>query len=385
MISIELRATDTLFFGPGVPFAAEGIQVDVPGVFPPYPATLVGAIRAWLARSQGWSGRGRWPSRLNPVLGDGPANLGALQFSGPYLLRDGERLFPVPSCVLGSTQLGDGAVSPWLPVASLRPGPPVRCDLGADVRLPVIDRPHKGRGRLRPGHGLWLTRAGLQAVLCGELPAAVDIVAAEELWRDERRVGIERDRESRSAKEGMLYSCRHVRLASNVGLGLRVRGVPGDWEPTLFRERTLSLGGESRTATCERWSEDSGGMNDTNVDRGDPSGRVMLVSLTPIDLGKSLVPGENLLGEHGGVRIISACIGRALRIGGWNSLEHRSLPLRTHLPPGTVIFGEAIEPRRLRAACAENGGIVSIGDQQPWGFGEVALATWTDNNVKEER
>jgi len=111
MIGVQLRPTDTLFFGSGAPFAAEGVQVDVQGVFPPYPATVVGAIRAWIARSQGWSGYGRWPIRLNAVLGDGPEELLALRFSGPYLLRDGERLFPMPASVVGTVEEHGGGSS----------------------------------------------------------------------------------------------------------------------------------------------------------------------------------------------------------------------------------------------------------------------------------
>jgi len=264
----------------------------------------------------------------------------------------------------------------------------VRCDLGAAVRLPALDRTQGsgqtgGHSRPKQGEGLWLTPAGFQAVLCGELPSSADVIEAKQLWQEERRVGIERDRASRSAKEGMLYSCRHVRLASNVGLGVCVAGLPDDWERELFRDRTLSLGGESRTVLCEPWSDALGSMISVG-DQDAPVERVMLVSLTPMDLGTSIIPGMTLLQEQGGVRVISACAGRPLRIGGWSSLERRSLPLRTHIPAGTVIYAEALDPERLSAAYATSGGIVRVGAQQSWGFGEVALGAWTDK-VKEER
>lgn len=57
------------------------------------PVTVAGALRAALARSRGWNGRGRWPQALRGILGDGPDHLGRLFLDGPFLLREGRPRF----------------------------------------------------------------------------------------------------------------------------------------------------------------------------------------------------------------------------------------------------------------------------------------------------
>lgn len=372
MIGIELRPSDTLFFGSGMPFSAEGAQEDVSGVFPPYPPTVVGAIRAWLARSQGWSGRGRWPERLRPVLGDVPVELGELEFCGPFLTRDGAPLFRAPRHLLGARE---GEL--WTPKFSLRPGAPVRCDLGDAVRLPAIPVANTGHSeKLVPANDRWLSLAGLKDVLQGKLPAVNDVVADGELWSEERRVGLERDRSTRTALEGQLYSARHIRVTGGVGIGVGVRGIPSAWQ--LAFDRHIPLGGESRTTRGQRW--------DPNISIAGPhvalanTAKVTMISLTPLDLHERVRPGMTLLDEHGGVRVISACIDRPLRIGGWSSVNKGPLPLRSVLAPGSVLFCEAHEPERLAAALEQAGGLLRVGERKRWGFGLITLGTWTEND-----
>lgn len=239
IVAVRLEPVDTLFLRDGTPFAAESApQEDVGSLFPPYPPTMVGALRAALARCNGWNNGKRWPKRLNAVLGDGPHDLGALKFDGPIVLQDGEPLFPVPRHVLGEAHNGE-----WSPKACLRPGSDVICDLGAPVRLPELPR-DSGGVKPKPGSDRWLTKTGLEAVLRGELPGDDEIVPSRELWRQEQRVGLEIDWNTRTAREGRLYSTRHVRMTRGVSLGMRIDGVPENgW--TLPHGRLGPLGAKA--------------------------------------------------------------------------------------------------------------------------------------------
>ena len=94
---LQLEPLDTLFFRDGTPFAAESSgPAEVGGLFPPHPASITGALRAALARSNGWTGAGGWSDELTEAFGSGPNDLGLLSFTGPFLLRNGEPLFPAP-------------------------------------------------------------------------------------------------------------------------------------------------------------------------------------------------------------------------------------------------------------------------------------------------
>lgn len=372
MIGIRLEPVDTLFFRDGTPFSAGSApQDDVGSLFPPSPASLAGAVRAALALCNGWSGRGRWSEEIGDVLGDGPRDPGSLSLEGPFLLRGGQPLFQMPRHVLGS--VGDEG---WKPCGLLRPGTEVTCDLGDAARLPVATGVGREIEGLKPGDGRWLTSAGMEAVLRGQLPPRTDVVSNDALWREEQRIGLERERSTRTAKEGKLYSTRHVRLMPDVSLGMRVAGVPEHW--TLPFGRLVSLGGESRLAECHRWEADS--ALDLPLSALDVRKRMAVIALSPLDLEEAIYPGQWLAKPLDNVRIISACLNRPQRIGGWDSLARRPLPLRSVLPPGSVLFCEADEPRRFAEAVTVGDGRSRTGARQRWGFGLVALGVWPDES-----
>ena len=379
MTGLRFTPIDTLFFRDGTPFSQGSAPQDgVGSLFPPHPPTIAGAVRAVLARCNGWDGRGRWPFPVTDVLGDGPDDLGQLSLTGPFLIRDRQPLFRAPRHLLG---VNDGSGG-WTPQAFLRPGVEVTCDLGDAVRLPELLEPNDLAGSDIDVHALktsvrqWLTQAGMQAVLRGEIPLATDVVSSGDLWCDEPRIGLERNRTTRTAEEGMLYSTHHVRPNRGVSLGVRVAGIPGNWK--LPFGRMVPFGGESRLAECEEW--------ETTLNLTPPwtaiesNRRAALIALSPLALSPAEYCGRQELDIPGGPRVVSACLDRMQRIGGWDSLACRPLPLRSVLPSGSVLFCEVAEPLRLRDAVATSDGLLRIGAWQSWGFGAVALGAWPESS-----
>lgn len=374
MIGIQLEPVDTLFFRDGTPFSAgSASQEDVGGLFPPHPASVAGALRAALARLNGWTGTGRWPQQLSETLGDGPDDLGKISLNGPVLLRDGQPLFPAPRHLLGASEGGA-----WRPRIILRPGTPVACDLGDAIVLPAMP-PHDGGlevADLKAGDGWWLTRQGVEAVIRGEIPPSTEVVPSRDLWREERRIGLERNDATRTAQEGMLYSTRHVRPLQGVALGVRISGIPEAWAVPFGQ--VVALGGESRLAECREWQGEL--AIDMPLTAIEAARRLLVVALTPLDLDEAVYLGREPLTALGNARVISACLSRPQRIGGWDSLTRRPLPLRSVLPAGSVLFCELPESERLRPALAPSGGLPRIGERQRWGFGMVALGIWSDES-----
>lgn len=375
MIGLQLEPLDTLFFRDGTPFSAgSASQEDVGGLFPPLPVSVAGALRTALARQNGWSGVGRWSQALNDALGKGPEDLGNLSLTGPFLLRDGQPLFPVPRHLVGAVESGR-----WRPRGFVRPGAPVACDLGEAVRLPTLPPLHTEPADLKTGEGWWLTRSGLQAALRGEVPRPADVLASSELWHEERRIGLERNDATRTAQEGMLYSTRHVRLGRGIALGVEVTGVPQGWAVPL--DVMVPLGGESRLAECRAWRE---GVNvNMPLDAVMDTGRAAVIALTPLDLDGGACLGRTALADLGSARVVSACLPRPQRVGGWDSLTRRPLPLRAVLPAGSTLFCEIGDPDALRAAIAATDGLPRLGVRQRWGFGVVALGVWSGEPGEE--
>lgn len=375
MSGVQLLPADTLFFRDGVPFTIEGPQFDVGGVFPPHPPTVVGAIRAGLARCQGWSGRGSWSKSIGTVLGDG-LELGKLAFAGPAILHNGEPLVPVPAHVLGEVSVDEQR---WQPKVALRPGPARCCDLGDAVRLPA---PPAGAGAkaARPAKGWWLTRPGLARVLRGELPVARELVHSSRLWTEEFRVGLGRHHETRTAKEGMLYSARHVRLQPGVTIGAELRGLPESWRWPWGE--LVRFGGEGRTSELARWSGRIGVRTSSAVINAiEDSGRLMVIALTPLDLEPEL-GGQLGFPDALGLELVSACVDRAQRVGGWSFRPFGPLPLRDVVPAGSVFFCECNNPRQLRALLHDDELPPQLGMRQAWGFGVIALGTWADDSKR---
>ncbi|MCX8207739.1 MAG: type III-B CRISPR module-associated protein Cmr3 [Methanothrix sp.] len=352
-----LTPIDSWFFRDGRPFHKGEATSDVGGLFPPSAFTVVGAIRAHLARSMGWH-EGSWSDEICRVLGDG-YDLGGLRFRGPMLCRESDRglemLFPAPLNLFGKKS--DRGYEMRL----LRPGAEIECDLGR-VRLPAAEN----IDGMKPISG-YITGGQLKQVLRGEVPDG-RVIPADELWSSEYAVGLARESETRTAKEAHLYSINRVRLERGVHLLMGVEGIDD-----LLRElagAVMPLGGEGRMASVDIASP----VDDISGFRPElraASGRIRftLVHITPAFLGRWPGPGEGIPGAPG--RVVSACIERARRIGGWDSVSRRPVELKPFIPPGSVWFCEADE--------GELNDIMSmsrVGDYTEFGFGEVAVGVW---------
>ncbi len=370
MRPLALAPLDTWFFRDSRPFTGGGL--DVSAVFPPFPPTVVGCARAAIARANGWNGVGRWPAEFNDVLGDGPENLGALSFTGPFLLMDGRPYFPLPRHVVGSREEQQGE---WTPRALLRPGRPIRCDLGR-ARLPETTQ-----DRWKPADDLWLPAKALQETLNGHMPARGDLIPAACLWSVEPRIGLARDPERHTAEEGQLYSARHVRPWRNVAVGLLVDGLPNDWKWPVGS--VAGFGGESRMAALESWRPDFDFR--PPLQKIAAAGRFVLAALTPLAMSGEVIMGRGKIQELGRVSIVSACLERPVRIGGWNSIQRRPEPLISCLRPGSVLFCQADDPAGAAQAIADsttaNRGLVKIGCGTETGYGLAAVGTWEDNTA----
>lgn len=373
MNGFALEAMDSLFLKDGTPFDAGSVSRDgVGGLFPPTPETVVGALRARLARARGWSLTGRWDAALNPVLGDGPADLGALEFTGPILQRGSDLLFPAPRHLF---------LNAGVPRVLARPGAPVHCDLGEAVALPELPGcPPEELKALSPADGYFLTTLGLLAVMRGELPAPETLVrghvedgqalnAGQGLWIEDFRIGIGRDRETRSAAEGQLYATRHVRLGRGVAIAGGLTGVPADWQG--WCSGLLPFGGEHRAVALTASEALPRFLSASRPSIAGP--RFVLCALTPIDLQNTAAQIRPGAEWPGGTRLLSACLDRVMKQGGWSSLRREPTPLLPLIPPGSAFFLEG-DPGALVQALPQSGnGLVRLGQRTRHGYGLCAL------------
>lgn len=372
MTTLILQPHDTLFLRDGRPFnQGDQEQAATAGLFPPYPPTVVGALRAALARASGWKG-GAWSSELTARLGDGvdwaqgDGPLGPLRFTGPFVLRGGRPLYPAPLCLLVKRSGED------LSVVRLAPGKPLYCDLGC-VALPQKVGALDGG---KAAEDVWVDAAGLRAVLDGGVPSPQSLFDQATLWRSEARVGIARVEATRTTAEGALYAATHVRLTESVALAVRIDGA----DAAGIIDKLVPLGGEGRCV----WIETGKAIDlpDAAAVTADDDGRLRytVILLTPAYFGDGEDdwprPGGTIRDGSGATlpgRIVSACVGKPVAVGGWDSEARTPLPLRPLAPAGSVWFLEA-DAGAAAAVRRRHGN--GIGQATAWGFGLAAIGRW---------
>ncbi len=374
------EALDTLFFRDGKPFnAGESGWVD--SQFPPAGYTLQGAIRTAVLDhlkvdlAQFKAGTAQLPdgTSLRNALGDADS-LGGLSLTGPFLCRDGEILFPAPLDLVKVDEQ----------FALLKPAhEAVSCDLGS-VHLPSAQG---GRAKALEGH--YVAVETMKRILQGKvermktIPLFPEELSDKALADKEPKVGIARDNAKRTVKEGMIYTTAAVRPRGGVALAVLVGGVDAKWRPT--EPYCHRLGGEGKLAAlgiqdAPQWPE-MPALKKVN-------GRIRfkLVLTTP-----ALMSGGNWLpdvfkgSDHNGVTVwsgkiktvpfyvISGCLGKAVRIGGWDIANNRPRDLQAYVPSGSVYFCEA-DVKQYNAVCDLHGD--KIGFKTEYGFGHVLVGTW---------
>ncbi|MCK5720857.1 MAG: type III-B CRISPR module-associated protein Cmr3 [Thiomargarita sp.] len=366
---------DTWFFKEARPFDSVGATQLGTILLPPPARTIAGAIRTLIGETQNvdWKEFNK-NHKLAEEIGCSD-NLGKLQLTGPYLLLDGERLYPVPLIILEGIKKGKfkskktGKQIEEKDFVCLRPGKSVECDLGT-VRLPEKAKKLEGA---KPIEDAWLTKANFERVLNGEYPK--NIIYNKNLFTIENRVGIALDTNARITKEHQLYQNQHIRIhhEKKLQIGMQVGGIEENYHPN---ERDLiNFGGEGRLAEVSIEIENN--KLETPVVKGNK--HIFLTLLTAADLGNTWLPNKSFeqkdgfwQGEIKGVelKIISAVLGKSIREGGWDLVKGKSRPVISLVPTGSIWFCEVIkgDPKKLHGE--------KIGKDTELGRGELAVGKW---------
>lgn len=382
---------DTLFFRDGRPFDQnDDGMADAVSVFPPNPSVLIGALRAAAARGRGWVDGTDWcgsaaedGTSIDTVLGNGPNDLGQLSFSAPILLRSDrqngdrwERLYLAPSHVVEKqSAVGDSVEYRLLaPKMNRR----LDCDIGAGVALPHVSE--RGFG-LHDGV-LWLDHAGMQAVLEGRPPMPDNTVPQTLIYQLERRIGLARDNDRRSARRGQLYVMSKLRFGDRderFALGIDVSGLPTgkvDWHPKGLHP----IGGKRRLVEV---TAIDGASGHSLRKAPQAAGGLYTIVLTGPALMPATASWNEVDGEIPGMpgRIVSACIGRPRGIGGWDGRKTDTGSLGATamtfaLEAGSTWF-MALAPEETLDDLPQ-----ALGERGRAGFGEFAVGQWPQGDLQ---
>jgi len=399
-INLRFQPFDTWFFRESRPQGSVGAS-DLGSLFPPPMRSLAGAVRTAIGDDWHRQNGTQWRDlhkleALQQVIGLGD-DLGALSFEGPFLSRNGERLYPAP-LVLAEKKIEikndennnkKNKKNTFL-VFLMAPGDAVECDLGR-VRLPSFPSSVPGLSDTRGAKRLddaWITRAGLIKVLEGQAPEPGSVFKRDSLLHEESRLGIARSNAAGSVIEGLLYQTRHLRLNNEENISIDISVNDGSkWQPQAGQ--TVRLGAEGRLSSLESVAAAATlpAPSASKKTKG-----IVLYLLTPalfrdasgqpcaIPTGFRAVLHDGITvweGECHGIalRIHAMALGKAHREGGWDMAQHRSRPVQSYVGAGASYFAEVLTGEINAAIKALH--LRQLGDEQGYGRGQMACGLWT--------
>lgn len=393
----KFEALDTLFFRDSRPMNA-GETVWIESQFPPTGRTIQGAIRTAVLNHLGVSFKDYLNKTLSvhePLreeIGDGEY-MGRLSLTGPVLFKGNEPLFPVPLDLMKTHEDGEDDYRLLKPADV-----PTFSDLG-NIRFPAIppampEDKRKDKRGYKPLSGCYVGKNGMQNLLKGEADAGLSeclfplISQSPEknpLAYREQKMGLARDNQKRMAEEGKLYAIAPIRPTDKfkIKICFKVEGLSPERRPSgPFVQR---LGGEGKMARVSLETEWP--LPEAKVMYADGRLRFRLICITP-----ALMPGDGWLPvetvqmkqtSRGVIwpveisncpfDIISACIGKPFKQGGWNHEARYPKELCSYVPAGSVYFCETDNKYENQVMSLHG---MKIGRHTEYGFGMVLVGCW---------
>lgn len=345
---------------------------------PPPPSVLAGALRSQILAQGGVDftafADGRVP---HPVLGT-PTQPGPFVLAACTLAR--RRDVSVQTLHALPADLVDAgaklrAMQPRAPHALLAGSAPLPL-------WPVLAEDERAKAE----SARWLAAEGLRRWMTGSVPGGDALVASEELWKFEPRVGVALDPASRRADDGKLFSLQAIALVQGVGFALRVRGAE-------LRPGMLRLGGDGRGARLRperiEWPE-------PDYEALARAGRARLLLTSPGLFPRGWLPvGSGAPDARSGAsfelrgvraRIVCAAVPRAQLVSGFDLARRQPKPARRAAPAGAVYWLDELRatPDALRKLVAEGLWPESADDpgmdlaRRAEGFNRCTFGAWPD-------
>lgn len=337
-------------------------------LMPPWPSLAAGALRSRMLVDHGIDpaefAAGHRPSgalgaALGTVTEPGRLRINLLTLAH----RDGTPYFPLPA----DTRVIEGQVAclqPRVPHAALQSSYPL-------PQWPVLPQASAGK----PESGWWLTLAGLNRWLAGEVPLPEQLIASSQLWRYDARLGIALDSQARTAATGHIYTAEAVALAKDIGF---LVGVDGVEDAVLPKSGLLRLGGDGRGAQVSPARAPRLTVDWARIER---ERRFKVMTLTPglFAHGWSwLDPADGLwrCGESQ-ARCVAASVPRAEVVSGWDLANQRPKPAQRTVPVGAVYWfaefsGDIDSLRQLMMQGLPG----ADANRQAEGFNHLLIAAW---------
>jgi len=310
--TISIQASDTLFFRDGRPFSM-GDDSFAQGIFPPPPSVLYGALRS---------------AYISEKISNGGAKLTQLISESDNLNFDfiafdddmGSRYFPMPKDLIVPINQKKDYLAQTLQL--------IDSPKYSNSELPqTLISSYSGKTVESPHLMDTLT---VEKYLNGETHS-LHIKKLSDFVLEEYKIGIGRDRDTRTASEGKLFRIQANRLTNTKGQKLYF--ILGYNSMELSEKGWLTLGGERRIAYFEKVDNIELKLPKLNEPR------FKIYISTPAVFNQGWLPGT-LLKKYN-LKLITAAIDRPMHVGGWDIEKRQPKPMLQCVPAGSVFYVEA--------------------------------------------
>ncbi|HOQ40249.1 MAG TPA: type III-B CRISPR module-associated protein Cmr3 [Fervidobacterium sp.] len=325
----RVKPFDTLFFKAGRPFSA-GSDSWTDISFPPFPSTFYGALRSFLIFNSGTLEEfANGTHKLQSVIGRRTVNVieyGTLTLNGTYMVKGGFPYFPAPLDLV----LNDNKAEP---VIFGKKSELFHSNYELDNYLIW-----KKNSQVDEAKG-WIDDSNLMDYLKNRTNS-FEIVQSSEFLNIEEKIGIARDNETFTSKEGFLYRIPLVRLSDDTVFVIDFDGIDGSILPS---SGVLKLGGESKAAKFNIEKEDLLSAL-KNIDFKFDNGYFKIYLATPAIFKNGWLPSwidpSNYEGEYNDIKVklVACALGKSISVGGWDLVRGAPKPARRAVPAGSVYY-----------------------------------------------
>lgn len=345
----RISAHDLLFFGTGRPFTMED-ESWTEGIFPPYPTTLYGFLRAVF-----------FENNMETLVqankdNDPTQELQVLDYH-LELEKDGQYipLYPLPHCFLKETE--KLVLSEDIPVS--------------DYPFPYILKRTTTKQGLKPSEYdslSYITKEQLNSFLNGDPIAKNDVwdtpvITLDTLLQSDHRIGIAKDTETGRTQDGKLYRINFTNntftyhdTVCKLHFKMTVTGL------SLPKKHGRRLGGEGKIAFLEAITPaESPAVGQKEI----PEAAVMILYAQTALITPTLEQLQEELTRHG-YTLICIANNSVKEIGGWDIQKRLPKPIKKAFPPGSLLFVKKNTDTPIHTHQ-----IHTLGEMTKEGFGKV--------------
>ncbi|MGQ9609370.1 MAG: type III-B CRISPR module-associated protein Cmr3 [bacterium] len=326
-MKIFIKPNDTLFFRDGKPFTM-GEQTEGSGIFPPFPPTVYGAIRAKYIAEKGGLKKFLNGEMRSEIGTD--KEKGAFRIKNILISNNNNTLYPAPRDIVRSSH--DGNIHRLVKKENILISPMINLNL----LWSCVD------GKVEYNEKDYITQDSIISYLEGKDKDLI-VINQSNFVVNEPKVGIGRNPKTRTSEESKLYRISMYRLKDGYGLLVDFEGIE------ISSSGLIRLGGEGKTANYTVTNNEFSINTKLISEYIDRERQFKLYLASPTIFKNGWVPDQldtkTMIWNYKNLklRLITTAIGKPINIGGWDIVSNAPKVMRRAVPSGSVYYFELID------------------------------------------